>query len=100
MYKMPKGKTLDEVIEDAEKIIRVWEANPTFSLGEVTLAGLKAQLAEYIELREQTEEARATVARLVNAVNDKALTLSSIYTRALSGIRAVFGPNSSQYDEA
>jgi hypothetical protein len=97
---MPSGKSLDEVITDAQRIIRVWEANPTFSLGEIKLADLKALLADFIDLRAQTEEARATVTRLVNASNDKALALSGIYTRALSGIRAVFGPDSSEYDEA
>ena len=97
---MPRNKSLDDINADAQKIIRVWEANPAFTLGEITLAGLKADVAELIDLREQTDEARATVTRLVNATNDKAAGIGDIYTRALSGIRAVFGPDSSQYDEA
>lgn len=97
---MPKGKSLDEVIDDAQKIVRMWEANSTFSLGEVTLASLKTQLTALIDSRAQTDEARASVTRLVNATNDKALAISAITTRALSGVRAIFGPDSPQYDEA
>jgi hypothetical protein len=97
---MPRSKSLDEIISDIQKIIRVWEANPTFTLGEITLAGLKAELDDLIELRGQTNEARANVARLVNATNEKANALIAVHTRALSGIRGVFGPNSTQYDEA
>ncbi|MDT5294801.1 MAG: hypothetical protein QOJ76_1681, partial [Acidobacteriota bacterium] len=55
---MTRSKSLDEVIAAAEKIVRVWEANPTFTLGEVTLAGLKTKVEGLRTQREQTEEAR------------------------------------------
>ena len=86
---MPKGKSLDVVIDDAQKIIRVWEANPTFSLGQLTLTDLKTQLTGLIDSRAQTDEAHATVTRLVNATNDKALAISQVTTRALSGVCTV-----------
>jgi hypothetical protein len=97
---MARGKSLDEVIADAEKIVRVWEANPTFSLGQVTLASLKAELEELRTLRAQTEEARRQVTNLSNSTNTKADAINSIVTRALSGVRAVYGPDSTQYQEA
>jgi hypothetical protein len=97
---MPKGKSLDEVIAGAERIVRVWEANSTFSLGTITLASLKADLEELRSLRAQTEEARRQVTNLSNATNSKADAIDAIVTRARSGVRAVYGPDSTQYEEA
>jgi hypothetical protein len=98
--KMPKGKSLDEVIAAAEKILRVWEANPTFTLGEITKASFKALLDELRDLRAQTEETRRQLTNFVNTTNDKAISVNDVNSRALSGIRAVFGPDSTQYEEA
>ncbi|MCA1593968.1 MAG: hypothetical protein LC754_15215 [Acidobacteria bacterium] len=97
---MTRSQSLDDVIASAEKIVRVWEANPTFTLGEVTLAKFKAGLDDLRDSRTQTEEARRRVTELVNATNGKTEDVSGITTRALSGIRAVYGPDSSQYEEA
>ena len=97
---MPKGKSLDDTIADAEKIVRVWEANPTFTLGEITLAGFKATLDDLKSLRGETEETRRQLTNLINSTNDKAVAVSGVTSRALSGIRAVYGPDSSQYEEA
>jgi hypothetical protein len=97
---MPKGKSLDEVIAEAEKIDRVWEANPTFSLGELTREKFKAELDALRDAREQLEEARRQVTNLSNVTNERAEVVNSYVTRALSGVRAVFGPDSTQYEEA
>jgi hypothetical protein len=97
---MARGKSLDDVIAEAEKIVRVWEANPTFSLGELTLVKFKSELDELRTLRAQTEEARRQLTNLSNSTNEKADVVNSNVTRALSGVRAVFGPDSTQYEEA
>jgi hypothetical protein len=97
---MPKGKSLDDVIAAAEKIVRVWEANPTFTLGDLTLVVFKAELDALREQRGQLEEARRQVTNLVNSTNEQGDKVNENITRALSGIRAVFGPDSTQYDEA
>jgi hypothetical protein len=97
---MARGKSLDDVIAEAEKIVRVWEANPTFSLGELTLVKFKSELDELHTLRAQTEEARRQLTNLSNSTNEKADVVNSNVTRALSGVRAVFGPDSTQYEEA
>src|SRR6266436_1221051 len=34
---MAKGKSFDAILADAEKLIRVWTANPKLSLGDVSL---------------------------------------------------------------
>ncbi|HST54125.1 MAG TPA: hypothetical protein VLJ61_19110 [Pyrinomonadaceae bacterium] len=97
---MPKGKSMDEILADAEKIVRMWEANPTFSLGEITLASFKAMVEDFRNSRSQTEETRRQLTNLVNATNDKGNVVSDTTSRALSGVRAVYGPNSTQYEEA
>jgi hypothetical protein len=91
---------LDEVIANAERTVRVWEANSTFSLGELTLVKFKSELDELRTLRAQTEEARRQLTNLSNSTNEKADAVNSNVTRALSGVRAVFGPDSTQYEEA
>lgn len=97
---MPKGKTIDMAIDEAEKIVRMWEANPTFSLGEIKLADFKAAIDELRQLQTELDDAKAKVTRLVVASNDKAIALIKNTSRALSGTRAIFGPDSAQYKEA
>ena len=97
---MARGKSLDDVIADGEKIVRVWEANPTFSLGEVTLEQLKTLLEALRTQRRQLEDLRAQVAVLVNDTQAKADGVLDITTRARAGIRAVYGPDSNQYELA
>lgn len=97
---MPRGKSLDEIVADGEQIVRAWEANPTFALGEVTLAGLRTMIGDLRETRTQTDELRTQLTRLVNDTNGKADELNTVVTRARSGFRAVYGPDSTQYEQA
>lgn len=97
---MPSRYSTDSVITDCERITRVWADNPTFSLGEVTLAGLQAKIAEARQKREQLETLRMQTTALSNELEERTTELASIRTRALSGFRAVFGPNSTQYEQA
>ena len=48
---MPSRYTIESVLTDCDKIVRVWTDNPTFTLGEVTLAGLQAEIADAREKR-------------------------------------------------
>jgi hypothetical protein len=97
---MPKNITVDKVLADAERILRVWTENPTFSLGELTQAKFQALLEELRDKRNQTETLRTQLTALVNETNERGNALSDAVTRALSGVRAVFGPDSSQYEQA
>ncbi len=96
---MPKGKTIEEVIARAEKIERVWDANPSFALGDLTREKFKAELEALRGTRAQLEESKRQVTNLTNTVNGQATGVLQYVTRALSGLRAVFGPNSTQYEE-
>ena len=97
---MPSRYSTESVLTEGDRIARVWAENPTFSLGEVTLANLQAKLAEVRQKREQLETLRMQVAALSNDLEDGTNELASIRTRALSGFRAVLGPDSTQYEQA
>ena len=97
---MPNRYSTDNVLAECERIARVWVENPNFSMGEVTLASLQAKMTLVRQKREQLETLRMQVTSLSNEVVDGTGELAAIRTRALSGIRAVFGPNSNQYEQA
>lgn len=96
---MPSRYNFDTVLTNCERIARVWTDNPTFSLGEVTLKGFQEKISSARQKREQLETLKMQVAALSNELESDTTELSSIRTRALSGLRAVFGPNSTQYEQ-
>lgn len=96
---MARKYSVDAVLADTERIERVWTANPTFSLGEITLQSLKDKIATLRQKRDQLENVRMQAVALTNEVNASAGELDAIRTRALSGLRAVYGPNSTQYEQ-
>jgi hypothetical protein len=96
---MPSKNSFDSIIADSERIVRVWTENPTFSLGEVTMASLQSKIAGAREKRNQVETLRTQMMALTNELNAQTKELVSINTRARSGLRATFGPNSSQYEQ-
>ncbi len=97
---MPSRYSTDSVLLESERIARVWTDNPTFSLGEVTLAGFQAKITEARQKREQLENLRMQVTALSNELEERTNELAAIRTRAMSGFRAVFGPDSTQYEQA
>jgi hypothetical protein len=96
---MARKYSVDVVLTETEQIDRVWTENPTFTLGEVTLKSLQDKIAALRQKREQLEALRMQVTALTNDLNSGAAELESIRTRALSGLRAVYGPDSTQYEQ-
>ena len=90
----------DSVIADSEQIARVWAENPTFGLGEVTLVILQSKVDELRQKRNQIEALRTELTAHLNDLNEKTGQLADINTRARSGFRATYGPDSSQYEQA
>ena len=97
---MPTKYSPDTVLANSEQIARVWTENPTFTLGEITLAILQSKITDLRQTRDQIESLRTQLTALINEANTQAAELADIDTRALSGFRAVFGPDSSQYEQA
>jgi hypothetical protein len=96
---MAKGKSFDAILADAETLIRVWTANPTLSLGDVTRPAVEAKVAAFKTTRANADDLRTQLTKAVNDVNDQADELASITVRGRSGVRAQFGPDSAQYDQ-
>jgi hypothetical protein len=92
--------SVDAVLAAIDKIARVWVDNPTFTLGEVTLQNLQTKITQLRQKRDQLEDMRMQLTALTNELNDGTAELAAIRTRALSGYRAVYGPNSTQYEQA
>jgi len=97
---MPSKYSFDSIIADGEKIARVWTENPTFTLGEVTLTGLQGKITSLRQKRDQVESMRTQLTALTNELNQQTSEMASIVTRARSGFRATYGPDSSQYEQA
>jgi len=96
---MARGKSIDEVLADAEKLLRVWADNPEFALSGVTLVSLQAMVDDLRAKRTQVETTRTQLTKEVNDANDSADAVNAIVTRGRASGRGYFGPNSSQYEQ-
>ena len=94
---MAKGKSFDAILADAEMLIRVWTANPKLSLGDVTRPAVEAMVAMFKTTRANADDLRTQLTKAIDDVNDQADELASITVRGRSGVRAQFGPDSTQY---
>lgn len=97
---MASNNTIGSVIAEGAKIVDVWTANPTFTLGPVTLEIFKAQMTELQAATAAVESKRTELTGLINARDGKSGNVSELVTRARSGIRAAFGPDSTEYEQA
>lgn len=97
---MSRSKPVDNVLGEAEQIARVWADNTGFALGGITLAQFQTMITELRTQRGKTEDLRTQLTASINDTNDRALAVSDIVTRARSGFRAFFGPDSTQYEQA
>jgi hypothetical protein len=94
----------EKVLADSSGIAKVWKANPDMKLGKddksVTLAIYQDSIKTVTDLNTQIEEVRHQLDGLIDNRDDAALALSGYNTRALSAIRGIFGPDSTEYDQA
>lgn len=97
---MAKSKSTDNILAEADQIARVWAANPTFSLGDLTLAQFQAMITNLRAKRDQLQQLRTQLTALVNDTSTQSDAVTGIITRARSGFRAVYGPDSTQYEQA
>ena len=94
-----KYKT-NRVINEANRIVRVWGENPGFQLGTITLADVHAAIERLSQLDEHVRSLRSKLIEEIDRRDDTARALNEIVVRARSGIRANFGPDSAQYEQA
>ena len=94
----------DKALTDASGIEKVWKANADLKLGKgdetVTLAKYQASVKAVTDLNKSIEDARHELDGLLDNRDDAASLLAGYNTRALSAVRGIFGPDSSEYDQA
>ena len=97
---MAASATVNIVLRHAQKISEVWTANPTFILNDITQKSFGDLQAAAAQLSETVQSRRIELQGLINQRDDVVEELQVAITRARSGVRAFFGPKSSQYDQA
>ena len=88
------------VIGDARKIVDVMEANPQFVLGSVTKESTVAAIEALETAHAVVETKRTELTALIDQRDSKSVELSQLVSRVRSGVRAVYGPDSYQYEQA
>jgi hypothetical protein len=94
---MPKPINL--VLSEADQLMRVWTANPTFVMGETTKAVAQALVDDLRQKQTLVHETETLLIRLKDEAGDKSIEVNELVTRGRSGIRATFGPDSPQYNQ-
>ena len=91
------NKTITAVLDDLDALIQVWEGKQNLTMGEPTLAGVKAKRDAIHDKAETLAQARIDLGKLVDEANDLAEEGEQLITRGRSGVRAAFGPDSPEY---
>ena len=99
-HRMAAKVNVDKVAEDAVQILRVWEANPDFKMKDVALADFQTTCASMNNLIQNVVAKDQEATTLRNERDDLAVKVNELCTRARSGMKGFFGPNSSQYEQA
>ena len=92
-------KSFDDILNDADRLVRVWTANTDLALGDITLPSFKTKTARLRTLRGQAEDLRTQLTAVVNDANTQAEEISGITVRARSVARGQYGPDSTQYEQ-
>jgi uncharacterized protein with von Willebrand factor type A (vWA) domain len=94
----------EQVLKDSKGISKVWKANPTLTLGKdddkVALKDYQASVKALTDFNDEIDEVRNHLTELLNSRDAAAATVSGLNTRALSAIRGIYGPDSTEYDQA
>ncbi|CAG0970667.1 hypothetical protein ANRL3_01479 [Anaerolineae bacterium] len=96
---MPKQAT-NAALVDGKKVRDVWEAHPEFNMKDVTLKDFQTAMGAAQTADDAVESMRRQLDALINQRNAHNATLTELTTRALSGIRGFFGPDSNEYEQA
>jgi hypothetical protein len=94
------SKRSNNVITDTNRIVDTWTANPDFKMGTVTMETITAKRDALGQADEAVEATRTKLAGELNTRDDLALELIDLVTRFRAGLKAVYGANSTQYEQA
>jgi hypothetical protein len=94
---MANSKSVDSVLNDAERLAQVWSENVKFSMGDLTLEGLRLEITKLRNLKQLRDEMRTKLSKLIDDTNDQTEILLDYNNRGRSGMKSIFGPDSAQY---
>ena len=90
----------EKVKTDKDKVLKVWKDNPDFKMKEVKLEDFETGGKELDAVLKDIAVKELELTPLRNNRDDLAVKLNGVCTRARSGMKGYFGPNSSQYEQA
>ena len=99
-YGMANKVNPPKAYADGEKILKVWKDNPDFKMGDVTLTKYTAAVGNLGKTIGDIDDKEDELKTLTNSRDDQARILCEWNTRARSGIRSVFGLDSTEYEKA
>lgn len=90
---------VNRLLEEANQIANAWSDKPTMMLGEMTFEQFTAVIAELTGIHKILEETLTDAIVQRNRQYNSAKKLAEFVTRARSGFRASFGPDSAEYEQ-
>ncbi len=96
---MATSTTVNTVLLETQRIAETWKSNPQFTLGDLTHDRLMELRTQVQSLSEAIESRRLELQGMINQRDDLMAELKSVATRVRSGVKAYFGPNSTQYEQ-
>jgi len=97
---MDANISIARVLQDAGKVVDVWNSNPDFTLGTTTKTSITSAISALTTAHAAVETKRTEMTNLMNQRDSQITSLTQLVTRARSGVRAVYGPDSTQYEQA
>jgi len=98
---MPRHKYRSvTVINEANRIVRIWQDNLDFNLGTITLPDVQATIDRLAQHDEHVRSLKSELVAALNRRDDTAYDLNQLIVRARSGMRGYFGPDSTEYEQA
>ena|ERR1035437_5156955 len=98
MKKEP-GFHLGDVEAQAAQVLKVWKANRDFRMKDATYQDFEATHGGFKRVLKDIEAKNRELGVLRKARDKAESELSNLCTRARSGVRGYFGPDSSQYEQ-
>ncbi len=97
---MAKKVSIASTLKDAGVIATMWQTNPSFQMGDVGFKDFVAFRSATEELDQQYAKQDLELTGIKAKRHEKARGLSDLITRFRSAMRANYGPDSPEYEQA
>ena len=93
----PPGSDREDIKSQAQAILKIWQANREFRLQDTKFEDFEKVTAQYEQVLEKIETRNRELHELRVARDKLAPKVEKLSSRARSGMRGYFGPQSSEY---